>query len=130
MTFRVAELVRDSLSAPRVAAQLFLAFAAGRPSSIFAPKALVAAAALLPEQRDSLLAVLDSSHAGSPYTLALRGDPSPGFAAAEDSLARALGLEPPAAAALRVWRVAPPVPGPRGPGLDPPPARAPAAASP
>ena len=130
VTFRVAELVRDSLSAPRVAAQLFLVFAAGRPGSIFAPKALVAAAALLPEERDSLLAVLDSSHAGSPYTLALRGDPSPGFVAAEDSLAQALGLEPPAAAALRVRRVAPPVPGPRGPGLDPPPAGPPAPGSP
>jgi len=123
--FGVAELVRDSLRAPRVAARLFLAFAAGRPSSIFAPKALVAAAALLPEQHDSLLAVLDSSHAASPYTLALRGDPSPGFAAAEDSLARALGLESPAAA-LRVSPVAPPVPGPRGPLLDPaPPAGSP-----
>src|SRR2546422_3931875 len=38
-------------------------------------------------------AVLDSAYAGSPYTLALRGEPSPAFAAAEDSLARALGLD-------------------------------------
>src|SRR5438445_5777657 len=34
----------------------------------------------------------EPAYAGSPYTLALRGEPSPAFAAAEDSLARALGL--------------------------------------
>jgi len=119
--FRTAETVRDSLGAARVAGRLLIAFAADRPASIFAPKAVVAAATLLPEARDSLIAVLAARYPASPYTLALRGDPSPGFAAAEDSLARALGVE--TAASMEpgfLSRVAPPVPGPRGPQLDPP----------
>jgi len=126
--FRLAELVRDSLGASRLAGRLFLDFARATPTSLFAPKALLAAAALLPERRDSLLAVLDSRYAGSPYTLALRGELSPAFGAAEDSLATALGLalEPPEA--LIASRVAPPVPGPRGPPLEPPPAALAAAA--
>lgn len=118
LPFRSAELARDSLRAPLLAANLFLAFARARPASLFAPKALVAAAALSPERRDSLIAVLDFTYATSPYTLALRGQPSPGYAAAEDSLARALGdvLERPAAFVASL--VSPPVPGPRGPPLD------------
>ncbi len=38
--FRAAELARDSLAAPMLAASLFLRFAAGHPGSLFAPKAL------------------------------------------------------------------------------------------
>jgi hypothetical protein len=124
--FRAAELARDSLHAPQLAANLFLAFARDRPASLFAPKALVAAAALAPERRDSLVEVLHSTYGTSPYTLALRGEPSPAYAAAEDSLARALGvvLEQPSAVVGSL--VSPPVPGPRGPALDPPaPERAP-----
>ncbi len=132
--FRTAELVRDSLGASRLAGRLFVGFARQWPSSIFAPKAVVAAAALLAEQRDSLIAVLDSSYPTSPYTRALRGEFSPAFAAAEDSLARALGLELQPPTAFLVSRVSAPVPGPRGPLLDAPPvataARGAAAASP
>ncbi len=127
--FRAAELARDSLGALRLAGGLFLRFARERSRSIFAPKALVAAAALLPEVRDSLVAELAGRYPASPYTLALRGDASPAFAAAEDSLARALGLDIAAPAEpVRISRVAPPVPGPRGPALDPPASVAPAAA--
>src|SRR6266704_3587078 len=85
------------------------------PSSLFAPKALVAAAGLLPQSHDSLVALLSSRYPTSPYTLAVRGEASPAYAAAEDSLGRALGLElrsPPLAAAATVM---PPVPGRRGP---------------
>jgi hypothetical protein len=118
LPFRSAELARDSLRAPQLAANLFLAFAQARPASLFAPKAMVAAAALSPERRDSLIAVLDSAYPTSPYTLALRGELSPAYAAAEDSLARALGvvLELPATAVVSL--VSSPVPGPRGPLLD------------
>jgi hypothetical protein len=120
--FRTAELVRDSIGAPRLAGHRFLRFAGAQPASIFAAKALVAAAALLPEMRDSLIGVLEARYPASPYTLALRGDPSPAFAAAEDSLARALGIEVAAPAEVLGWmRVAAPVPGWRGPELDPPP---------
>jgi hypothetical protein len=99
-------VVRDSIGAPRLAGHLFLKFAA----------------ALLPEARDSLIGVLEARYPASPYTLALRGDPSPAFAAAEDSLARALGIEVGPQAEVLGWtRVAAPVPGRRGPQLDPPP---------
>jgi hypothetical protein len=119
LPFQSAELARDSLRAPQLALSLFLAFARARPASLFAPKALIAAAALSPERRDSLMGVLDSRYSASPYTLALRGEPSPAYGAAEDSLARALGvvLEQPWAFVASL--VSPPVPGPRGPPLDP-----------
>ena len=122
--FRLAEVVRDSLAAPRLAAALFLELARDMPSSLFAPKALVAAALVWPEaggkggRRDSILAVLDSAYRGSPYTGALHGALSPAFAAAEDSLARALGLALGPAVPFFTSRVPPPVPGPRGPLLD------------
>jgi predicted negative regulator of RcsB-dependent stress response len=118
--FRLAEVVRDSLAAPRLAAGLFLELARAAPGSLFAPKALVAAALAWPEggRRDSILAVLDSAYRGSPYTGALHGALSPAFAAAEDSLARALGLALGPAVPLVASRVPAPVPGPRGPPLD------------
>jgi len=129
--FRMAELTRDSVGAPRLAARLFVAFAAAHPGSVFAPKAVVAALALLPDARDSLIAVLDARYPASPYTLALHGDVSPAFAAAEDSLAQTLGVERAALPELLLFgRVAPPVPGPRGPMLDPPPVGTLAAAPP
>jgi hypothetical protein len=116
--FRSAELARDSLRASPLAASLFVEFARARPASLFAPKALVAAAALSPERRDSLIAVLHSAYGASPYTLALRGEPSPAYGAAEDSLARALGLAVEQGSAFVASLVPPPVPGPRGPPLD------------
>jgi predicted negative regulator of RcsB-dependent stress response len=119
--FRAAELVRDSLLATRLAGALFIDVARRWPTSVFAPKAVVAAMALLPEQRDSLGDVLNGTYGQSPYAIALRGDAAAAFPAAEDSLARALGLElaaEPGTAA--VTRVSPPVPGPRSVLLDPP----------
>jgi len=119
--FRTAELVRDSLAAPHLAGRLFVGFARAHPLSPFAPKALVAALAVLPDAHDSLVAALDARYPASPYTLALRGADSPAFAAAEDFLAQSLGVEREALGEPSfVTRVAPPVPGPRGPALDPP----------
>ncbi len=117
--FHAGELARDSLAAPELAAGVFLSLGRDRSASLFAPKALVAAAALLGDGRDSVLGVLQATYPASPYTLALRGEASPGYAAAEDSLAVALGvavITPPLLGA----HVAPPVPGPRGPPLDAP----------
>jgi hypothetical protein len=90
---RVAELARDSLRAPLLAATLFLEAAARDTASLFAPKALIAAMALLPDKRDSIAALLDTRYASSPYSRALHGEASVAYAAAEDSLARELGME-------------------------------------
>jgi len=117
--FRAAEQARDSLGASVLAGQLLLRFVADHPQSLFAPKALVAALALLPDQGDSLMAVLHATYAQSPYTLALHGEPGPAFSVLEDSLAQALGLAS-SLVAVAVPRVASPLPGPRGPALDPP----------
>jgi len=122
--FRSAELARDSLGAPRLAGQLFLELAANDAGSLFAPKALVAALPLVPERHDSILGVLGGTYAASPYTRALRGEASLAYGAAEDSLARALGVElarGPTAAAPRPSALRT---GPRGPWLEEPPVRA------
>ena len=121
--FRAAELARDSLGAPALAGSLFLELAARDTASLFAPKALVAAIALLPERRDSIAAELDARYATSPYTRAFHGEPSVAYAAAEDSLARALGVQIARSVAAPAGagggsRVDLPVPGPRGPHLE------------
>lgn len=119
VALRGAELARDSLAAPTLAGQLFLDLAAADTASLFAPKALLAAIPLRPERHDSIVAVLVTRYPASPYTRVFRGEPSVAYAAAEDSLARALGLQvvrsTAAAGGARVGR---PVPGPRGPPLD------------
>lgn len=116
--FRAAELARDSLQVPVLAGHLFLE-AAADSTSLFAPKALIAALALLPERRDSIIALLDSRYAASPYTRAFHGEASVAYVAAEDSLARALGV--PTGEGVRFTvvnsRAGVPVPGPRGPQL-------------
>ncbi|MFN2571974.1 MAG: hypothetical protein ABR537_10260 [Gemmatimonadales bacterium] len=119
--FRIAELARDSLNAPALAGQLFLDAAASDSASLYAPKALLAALAVLPDRRDSIAAILESRYPASPYTRAFHGEASVAYAAAEDSLARELGVQISrgVAAPLGV-RVDLPVPGPRGPGLDDP----------
>jgi hypothetical protein len=119
--FRAAELARDSLEAPMLAAWLFLRFAASHPASLFAPKALIAAGQLRPEAVDSVGKVLRSTYAGSPYTLAFHGAASPAFRAAEDSLAIAFGVTRPVMlGTVAGTRIAAPRPGPRGPELEPP----------
>ena len=134
LAFRAAELARDSLRAPRLAGTLFLALAATDSGSLFAPKALVAALALLPDQHDSIAGVLEAGYAASPYAQALRGEATPAYAAAEDSLARELGVQVVPAAPSAVGdggaRFGVPLTGPRGPVLEEPPAARPARARP
>jgi hypothetical protein len=114
--FHAAELARDSLEANGLASQMFLAAAANDTASLYAPKALIAALLLRPEILDSVVGVLNTRYPTSPYTRAFHGEPSPAFTAAEDSLARELGL---AATRRQVVPAAllfdPPSPGPRGP---------------
>jgi hypothetical protein len=116
--FHAAELARDSLLAPNLAAQMFLDLAAGDTASLYAPKALIAALALAPAKHDSIVGVLDSRYASSPYTRALHGDASVAYAAAEDSLARDEGMP---TARPRIapsdLRFGAPSPGRRGPRL-------------
>lgn len=122
--FHIAERVRDSLDAPALAGQLFLDVAAADTGSLYAPKALVAALALLPGRRDSIIAVLDTHYAGSPYTRAFHGEASVAYAVAEDSLARELGVEVTSVARgggpSSGSRFAPPSPRVRGPRLEEP----------
>lgn len=124
--FRSIELARDSLGAPALAGRLFLDLAARDPASLYAPKALVAALPLLPERRDSIVGVLDTRYGDSPYTRAFHGEASVAYAAAEDSLARELGLEVARVAPASEARVQSPRIGPRGPLLDEFPGSAPA----
>jgi len=91
--YHIAELARDSLQAPLFAGRLFLEAAASDTASLFAPKALIAALPLLSEQRDSIVALLDTRYAMSPYTRAFHGEASVAYAVAEDSLARVLGVQ-------------------------------------
>lgn len=115
--FHLAEIARDSLQAPLLAAEMFLA-AARDSASLYAPKALIAALWLLPDRRDSIVAVLDSRYAASPYTRAFHGESSIAYAAAEDSLAKAFGVAAARSASAPAGaRFAAPRPGPRGPVL-------------
>ena len=111
------------MQASALAGQLFLETAAVDTGSLFAPKALIAALALLPERRDSIIALLDSRYAASPYTRAFHGDASLAYAAAEDSLAREMGMRvtrtPTVPPGVRL-EVPAPTPGRRGPPVDRP----------
>jgi hypothetical protein len=118
--FRAAELARDTLEAPGLAAQLFLRFASRYPSSLFAPKALIAAGQLHGIAADSVDRMLRARYAESPYTLAYQGAASPAFQAVEESLAIAFGVARPSQFPVAAaGRVAAPRPGPRGPRLEP-----------
>ena len=120
--FRTAELARDTLAAPALAAALFLRFVDRHPASLFAPKALIAAVQLRPEAVDSIGGVLRARYPDSPYAVVFRGETSPAFQIMEDSLASALGVSRPSArlrSGLAI-RIASPRTGPRGPELDPP----------
>jgi len=114
--FHVAEVARDSLHAPALAAELFLDAAARDPGSLYAPKALIAALAVLPDRRDSIVALLDSRYTESPYTRAFHGESSVAYAAAEDSLGRALSVATARTIAVPTGATfGAPRPGPRGP---------------
>ncbi len=91
--FAAAEIARDELRAPRLARQLFLAYADIVPDAIWAPKAMLAAAALSVngEQNDTVVARLHA-HPDNVYVLAVTGgDPdAEAYSAAESRLLRSL----------------------------------------
>jgi hypothetical protein len=86
--FLAAEETRDSLAATALAAALFADLERRYGESVLAPKALLALAALRPEQADSLVARLETRYPQSVYTLALRGDAGDRYLEVEDSLLR------------------------------------------
>jgi predicted negative regulator of RcsB-dependent stress response len=91
--FLRAELFRDSLGAPRLAAAAFAEMAVRFPRSPWTPKALVAAIAADHPAPDSLRALLEEHYGENPYTLALlrnRAEAAERYAVLEDSLQQAL----------------------------------------
>jgi len=86
--FAAAEIARDELGARPLARGLFLAYAGADPEDPWVPKALLAALAVASDDTDRtwLLGRLET-HAVSPYVLAARGKPAPGFEALEEGLA-------------------------------------------
>ncbi len=92
--FLLGEIFRDSLELPHLAVGIFLRMAQDYPESVFAAKALLAAAALDPTCADSVATILYARYAASPYTLTLRGsEGGEQFALLEDSLAARLARE-------------------------------------
>jgi tetratricopeptide (TPR) repeat protein len=84
--FLAGELARDSLGAPRFAANQFRRVALGWPDSPFAPKALLALIDLEPEGADSLRSALLDRYQANPYVAMSRGDEASEYEALEDSL--------------------------------------------
>jgi tetratricopeptide (TPR) repeat protein len=85
--FLGAEVARDSLLAPALAASLFRRLADDWPASPYAPKALLAVGQLDPAEGDEARARLDSLYADSPYLAVVHGQDAPGYRLLEDSLA-------------------------------------------
>ena len=112
--FFLGEALRDSLSAPRLAAQLWRRVIIARPDSPYAPKILLAIAGTGAIPADSLTRLLDQRYAASPYVLVLHGADDPGYRALEDSLARysALTRAPARAPQRAPARAARPTPSP------------------
>jgi hypothetical protein len=88
--FAAAEMARDELGATAFARALFVAYADLVPDAVWAPKALLAAAALAPAAGDDVPQRF-AGHADNVYVRAvLHDDATDAFADAEDRLARGL----------------------------------------
>ena len=85
-TFALAEAVRDSLPAPRIAAELFATVPAWWPASPYAPKALLALAALEPTRAESIFHTIECDYPESPYLQLVAGEVTPAVLALEDSM--------------------------------------------
>jgi tetratricopeptide (TPR) repeat protein len=84
--FLAAEVARDSLASPRLAANLFRGMAEQFPDSPYAPKALLALSAIDSSATLTVDTLLAGRYAMSPYVLATRGESPAEFTALEDSL--------------------------------------------
>ena len=75
--FLAAEVARDSLKAPRIAYGQFVKLAREKPNTLLVPKALHAAASIIPDSSSVLIARLMNSYPSSSVATWLRGgDPS------------------------------------------------------
>ncbi|MBX6365684.1 MAG: hypothetical protein IRZ00_17590 [Gemmatimonadetes bacterium] len=89
--FAAAELARDELGAPGLARKLFVTYAELVPQATWAPKALLAAAALAAPPERAALANRFESYAENVYVAAVHGGGADGqYTAAEERLAQAL----------------------------------------
>ena len=84
--FLAAELARDTLEAPLLAASLFRRVADDWPDSPYTPKALLAVGMLVPAWADSARDLLATRYAASPYVAYVQGNALPEYKALEDSL--------------------------------------------
>ncbi|MBI4499640.1 MAG: hypothetical protein HY700_00625 [Gemmatimonadetes bacterium] len=91
--FLDAEVVRDSLGAPLLAAALFRRIQRDFSASPLAPKALLAAAMLEPDSAAVFAAAVDSLYPDSPYRIAFRQGDAEFFTALEDSLRALAGRD-------------------------------------
>ncbi|MBI1723550.1 MAG: hypothetical protein HYR48_06555 [Gemmatimonadetes bacterium] len=93
--FLRAEVMRDSLRAPQLAAAAFAAMAERFPESPWTPKGVVAAIAAGHPDGDALRDLLRERYAASPYAVVAQGGDAERYAVLEDSLQRALEHRPP-----------------------------------
>lgn len=87
--FLAGEVARDSLRAERLAKTLFVRLAETYMNAQLSPKALLAAAALVPDSADQYRERVRATYPNSPYTMLMTGgDPSdnPSYRIAEDNL--------------------------------------------
>lgn len=85
--FAAAEVARDQLGAQSVARGLFLAYAAAAPDDPWAPKALLAALDISPDEGDrAWLRGRLEANPNSPYVLAASGGSSAGYQELEEEL--------------------------------------------
>lgn len=85
--FGAGEIARDDLGADHIARGFFLAYVDQAPSGPWAPKAILAAIAMTPDEEDrAWLRGRLEGHGDSPYVLAAHGGPAAGYAALEEEL--------------------------------------------
>lgn len=100
--FLAAEIARDSLAAPALAAVLFRTIVESTPESPYAPKAILAGKVLDPVWGESAMPLLEERYASSPYVAFLQGAEPYGYRELEDSLQNfALGAAAPPAVRRR-----------------------------
>ena len=92
--FLAAESARDTLGAPGVAARLFHRIVAEWPESPYAPKAVLAGAALDSAWADSAQILLAERYGDSPYLAILRGESTEEYRVLEDSLLAFASTQP------------------------------------
>ena len=115
--FLAAEVARDSLRAPLLAHTMFRKLEATQPGALLTPKALLAAAAIVPDSADAYRERVVSRHPRSPFALLVAGrDPGDvGVYRQTDELLRIAWQSATKQFADTIKKLRPP-PKPNGPG--------------